>query len=931
METSRDHQPLGKLKVGQDLGHYQILGQLGEGGMGVVYSARDLRLGRTVVLKVLHPKFARDAERLERFRREARIVAALSHPNIVTLHSFEHEGDRHFLTMECIEGKTLTHEIGKEGMSQERFFNLAIPLTEALSAAHRQNVVHRDLKPGNVMVTPNGHVTVLDFGIARLSTDAGALRKEAVTVTLEEGISTKLTLPGAVLGTISYMSPEQAQGLAIDERSDVFSLGVLFYEMLSGKRPFHTSNPMQTLVAIMHDPSPNLREIQPGLSEDLVRVIECCLQKDPGQRFSDAGGLLEALSQVRKKVTPTLSALGLDTAARKKAKQVHSIPFLSLEDQFKGREEALEALASEDAKLQILCGLGGMGKTRLAVEYAWQNLDRFTSVFWVSASGTAQLRSGLAELAGRSLLDLLEKEAEDEDLVIDAVLAALREFDEWLLVFDNVDDLETATLLRSYFPQLIHGTILITSRLSDWPEGRSHLLDTIPLEAAEDLLMERGGGLRADATRLAEHLGCLPLALDQAGAYMTRRRQTVSEYLQDWERDRKKVLAWYKKGAMEYPASVAVTWSHTFEDLDAGAQVLLQMASFLAPDPIPVDLVVRSEEILTEAMHRLCQKEGEDGASGEDLDVRDALADLASCSMIAWDGETFQVHRLVQEVTRGRIAEAQRGDWVLWVLRALSDFAPKDAMDMRTWPIWEPLRPHIERIFTFSKDLDDPSPTSTLLGRYGLLLSGKGRFSEAEPFLRRALRVTEERYGKSHPEVSKALGNLSSALYGLKRFEEATSGLQRSLTISEENYEADHPEIALSMIDLATLYEAMDHRAEAEPLIRRSLEINEHNYGENHPEVSRGLNVLGRLLHTTGRLDEAEPLLRRAVSIDCEVYGSEHPVYAIRLNNLALLLKATERVDEAKPLFLEALDILRKIMGDQHPWTQKVIQNIDNL
>src|SRR5512139_233840 len=224
------------LAPGTRLGTYQISGPLGAGGMGEVYRARDMRLGREVAVKVLPEAVSSSPDRLARFEREARTVAGLNHPNIVTLYSVEDEEGTRFLTMELVEGQSLDRLVAPGGLPLPRVLDLAIPLANALIAAHERGVVHRDLKPGNVMVTHDGWVKVLDFGLAKIAAEPG--EADAHLATLGATAPGPLSGQGQVLGTVPYMAPEQIRGEAVDARSDLFALGIILYELATGRRPF---------------------------------------------------------------------------------------------------------------------------------------------------------------------------------------------------------------------------------------------------------------------------------------------------------------------------------------------------------------------------------------------------------------------------------------------------------------------------------------------------------------------------------------------------------------------------------------------------------------------------------------------------------------------------------------------------------------------
>src|SRR5262245_37402512 len=259
--------------AGTRLGVYEIVAPLGSGGMGEVYRARDTRLGREIALKVLPSEVSMHPDRLARFGREARTVAALNHPNIVMIHSIEAEGGTRFLTMELVEGQSLDHVVAAGGLSLPGVLDLAIPLADALVAAHEGGIVHRDLKPANVMLTRDGRVKILDFGLAKLvqeDTDQKATQVQ----TLDAPIS-KL---GQVVGTVPYMAPEQSRGEPVDARSDLFSFGVLVYELATGKRPFGGTSSADISSSILRDMPAQLRSHRGDLPRDLERIIGRCLE-----------------------------------------------------------------------------------------------------------------------------------------------------------------------------------------------------------------------------------------------------------------------------------------------------------------------------------------------------------------------------------------------------------------------------------------------------------------------------------------------------------------------------------------------------------------------------------------------------------------------------------------------------------------------------
>ncbi len=282
--------------IGRRLAHYEITEKLGQGGMGEVYRAHDSKLGRDVALKILPDDAARDPERHARFLREARSIAALKHPNIVTVYSVEESDGATFLTMELVEGRSLSELIPVDGMRLDRFFDHAIPLSDAIGFAHDRGITHRDLKPGNIMVDRDGRVKVLDFGLAKVLSMGSGLES------METVVRTHDTAAGRILGTPAYMSPEQAEGKNIDQRSDIFSLGIVLYEMATGKRPFEGDTPISTISSILKDQPKSVSDLKTANPRELGRIISHCLEKDPERRFQTAKDVRNELEGLRKEV-----------------------------------------------------------------------------------------------------------------------------------------------------------------------------------------------------------------------------------------------------------------------------------------------------------------------------------------------------------------------------------------------------------------------------------------------------------------------------------------------------------------------------------------------------------------------------------------------------------------------------------------------------
>ena len=283
-----------ELSSGQTIGSYEVHSFISRGGMGEVYLAEDKRLGRKVALKLLPASFTNDVDRLRRFEQEARAASALNHPNIITIYEISQTAGTHVIATEFVEGETLRHRLNRSGLSLSEALNVAMQIGDALSAAHKAGIIHRDIKPENVMLRPDGYVKVLDFGLAKLSEQASpAVAAEAPTIQVKTG-------SGIVIGTAGYMSPEQARGLGVDNRSDIFSLGAVIYEMIARRKPFEGETPSDTLASILKTEPPPLARIAPGVPAELVRIVNKSLRKDREERYQVVKDLwldLKALKQ----------------------------------------------------------------------------------------------------------------------------------------------------------------------------------------------------------------------------------------------------------------------------------------------------------------------------------------------------------------------------------------------------------------------------------------------------------------------------------------------------------------------------------------------------------------------------------------------------------------------------------------------------------
>jgi predicted ATPase len=517
------------LLPGTHLGPYEIEKLLGMGGMGEVYRARDPRLGRIVAIKILPAEFAADSDRLLRFEREARSASGLNHPNIVTIYDLGQDGSTHYIAMEMIEGKTLRELLLAGTLPVRKAIELAAQVAEGLAKAHEAGIAHRDLKPENLMVSGDGFVKILDFGLAKLALPSGELAETRTT-------SGWQTQPGGVVGTVQYMSPEQAGGGSLDFRSDQFSFGLVLYEMVSGKRAFKRNTVAETMVAILKEEVEPIAVQNPDVPAPLCWAIERCLEKEPNKRYASTQDLARELGAIR------------DRFSEKQVKNAEPRPtnIPVQRTRFVGREKevagAKELLLRQDVRLVTVTGMGGIGKTRFAVEVASGLVERFPGgIHFVPLSAVSDpglmasaivQTLGIREAGGQSPLEILKKNLRDSSHT------------PMLLLLDNFEHLiQASPVVAEILATAPNLKILVTSRAAlhvygehEFPVSPLALPDSKSMPSLEvlsqfpaiALFVQRAAAAKPDfelnaenaraVTEICGRLDGLPLAIELAAA-----------------------------------------------------------------------------------------------------------------------------------------------------------------------------------------------------------------------------------------------------------------------------------------------------------------------------------------------------------------------------------------------------------------------------
>ncbi len=531
---------------------------------------------------------------------------------------------------------------------------------------------------------------------------------------------------------------------------------------------------------------------------------------------------------------------------------------------FTGREAVLadlrrqlsvgQAAAIAQATTQAISGLGGIGKTQTAVEYAYRYRDQYAAVFWVRAETVEEVQTGFVEIA--RLLGLPEKDAQDPNDTVQAVRRWLEEHSSWLLIFDNADQ---PAELRDFRPRQLQGQshMLLTSRsqtFDSWGIARPVSLAQMPATEAVDFLYKRTGreagdaGEKAAAATLAEELGYLPLALEQAGAYLLAQQMSFADYLKSYGKRRLTLLQQALPVAGDYPASVATTWALNFqavEETSLAAADLLRVSAFLSPDAIPYELFEAGAGEMGETLAAALADMAADPAA-----FAEVLAPLTRYSLVRAEPamQAYSVARLVQEVLKAALSEEAGRLWAERSIAAVAQAFPED--DYENWPQIDRLLPHArlaaQLVETHSVDSE---AAATLLEKTGGYLHERGLYGEAEPLYRRALELGQQLFG------------------------------------------GDHPDVATRLNDLAGLYQAQGRYSEAEPLFLQAIESGKCRLGKGHSDAATYLNNLASLYRTQGRYSEAEPLLRRSLATFEKGLWPEHPTCVQVRGNLQALLE----------------------------------------
>ncbi|MDQ2902131.1 MAG: tetratricopeptide repeat protein [Chloroflexota bacterium] len=655
-----------------------------------------------------------------------------------------------------------------------------------------------------------------------------------------------------------------------------------------------------------------------------------------GKSIQELGFTLESSEEYNNEM---LSFPVNDTFMSSSSLPIWSVPYRR-NPFFTGREEILSHLytvlrtrkTAALTQAQAISGLGGIGKTQIAVEYTYRYHEHYQAIFWITASTRDVLSADFVTLA--ALLDLPEQQEKDQDIVVRAVRRWLSTHTHWLLVLDNVDDLE---MISDFLPMHAAGDVLLTTRLQALGTVAQHIeVEKMELDEGIMFLLRRSKVLAPDipldqvlkenqlqAAEIVAALDGLPLALDQAGAYIEETRCGLSQYLTLYGTRRKELLLRRGKFPIDHPDSVATTWSLSFQQVEQESQVaadLLRLLVFLNPEAIP-------EEIMTLGAAELGPVLGV--AVKDPLQLNTIIELLLRYSLIRRTPEvkSLSIHRLVQAVLKDGMARDTQRIWAERAIRAVNRAFPD--VELHTWERCQRCLAHVQMGAMFSKEYELIFPEAgRLFNEAASYLVAHARYEQAEILLLRALAVRQQVLDANHPDLAHTLNDLGALYFNQGKYQEAESLLQEALTIRQQVQGLEHPDVAQTLHNLASLYRGQGAYIKAEPFYLRALHIREAIAGIDPSLVAQSYYGLAKLYHSQEKYQQAEKLCNQALRIQEQHLGDAHPMIASTLNMLAKIYQGQKKLDQAKEMNMRALRIREDTSGADHPHVATIINSL---
>jgi predicted ATPase/serine/threonine protein kinase len=952
--------------AGKRLGRYEIRSKLGAGGMGEVYLAWDSQLERTVALKVLPAEIVSDQRRIRRFIEEAKAASALNHPNILTIHEIGQVDSTYFIATEFIDGESLRQHMQNARMKLNEVLDIAVQVADALTATHQAGIVHRDIKPENIMVRRDGYVKVLDFGLAKLTARQGAAINSKAPTLLP------LTNPGAVMGTVSYLSPEQAQGIEVDARTDICSLGVVLYEMAASRAPFQGKTPSHVIVSILEQEPPPLAQYSQEIPAEMERIVSKALEKHREKRYQVIKDLSLDLKSLKQELelkvklrrftqlssiyqSGSISLQALDN--RLNNLPVHPTPLI-------GREVEVAAIGKlfrrEDVRLLTLTGPGGTGKTRLSLQVAVELLGEFKDgVFFVElapisdhglvTSAIAQTL-GIKEVRGTSLIESLKDYLREKQM---------------LLVLDTFEHVIAAASLVAQFlafsPRL---KVMVTSRVAlnlhgeyEYPvpplalPDLRHLLtvETLSQNAAVQLFIQRALAAKPNfalteenaraVVEICTRLDGLPLAIELAA----RRIKLLSpQAMLPRLESRLKLLTGGARDVPERQQTMrgAIAWSYDLLN-EEEKKLLRRLSVFVGGFTLEAveaigdatgDLELHVLNAVESLMNKSLLHHTEPAQDEPRFAMLDTIRDFGREQLEA-SGEAIDIRRQHANffLTLAERAEPElRGPGqVAWLERLEGEHGNlRDALQWSLeegtaetaarisnalWQFWR-MHGHLSEgrrwlDEVLRKSSKLPSAVrATTLNEAGDLASLQGDYAQAADLLEESLTLQRELEDKQG--IGIVLWHLGRLMNEQNEYARATECLKEALVLLRE--EGDKWNVAMSLLILGTVALSQGDHKQATTLYEESLAM--HRELGDKTRIAIILSNLGCLAHYRHEPEQAAKLYDESYALYRELGDKLH--IAASLNNQGIV--AVQRGDYARATkLLEGSLLLSRELGDK--------------
>lgn len=904
--------------VGRRMGRYRFLALLGEGGMGQVYLAHDTRLGRKVAIKVLLPELTKNEMLLHRFEQEARAASALNHPNILTVYDIGEIDSLHFIATEYVQGETLGHLLSNSTMTIDGTLDIAAQVAGALAEAHRAGIVHRDIKPTNIMLRPDGAVKVIDFGLAKLVEPSSA-NYDVPRMTMVN------TEPGIVMGTPFYMSPEQLRGSQLDGQTDIFSFGVMLYQMISGKLPFRGSSQSEVIAAILTEEPKPVSQYIPNVLRDLDQLVSKALQKTKEARYQEMKDLLSDLQALKRKLelgaSPPIQTVRLEDTVRTPQPESHPDNLPIELTSFVGREAEIAAvsklLLQESTRLLTLTGTGGVGKTRFCLQVAARVADQFSDgVHFVPLAsindseligGVTAQKLGVRETAGYPLSASLKEHLSGKHT---------------LLVFDNFEQvIAGAPLLTELLTDCPRLKVLVTSRVLLHLRGECEF-EVPPLElpdlksrsSVEDLLRcpavllftERARAVspgfvvtNENARAVAEicvRLDGLPLALELAAP---RLRLLSPKAILAHLDSRLDLLT---RGPSDLPTRQrtmrsAIAWSYDL--LDAEAKRLFRYLSVFVGG------------FTLEAAESVCGD-----PTGRGSSVLDGLSSLLENSLLRSKTEEeprFVMLETIREFASERLAKSRKTESIRRAHALFfSDLVEKTGPHLKgtgqasLLQRLEVERGNLRAALSWAKETGDIEMGLLIAAAHGRFWWARGHLSEGRRWLEEFL-VPKQNSGSSIVVRAKGLYEAGVLAYMQNDYDHARARLEESRVLYQQL--KDNYGVASSLNILGLLAHDQSDNNRALALLEEGLELSRELRDEQG--IAFALGQLGIVEQEQGNYQRAMSLHEESAAIRARLEDGVGSAAA--LNNAGLVALDNCEYQKAGRLFDQALALSRKV------------------